>query len=54
VAFYVKLGLRGLIFQIGTTVIGILGSVVYWRASRRRAGEPVPVPIRVYDANPET
>jgi hypothetical protein len=35
-AFYVKLGPRGLVFRVGTIVIGVLGSVVYWRASRRR------------------
>lgn len=35
-AFYVKLGPRGLIFRVGTILIGVLGSVVYWRASRRR------------------
>jgi hypothetical protein len=35
-AFYVKLGPRGLVFRAGTILIGLLGSVVYWRASRRR------------------
>jgi hypothetical protein len=35
-AFYVKLGPRGLIFRVGTILIGVLGSWVYWRASRRR------------------
>jgi hypothetical protein len=35
-AFYVKLGPRGVIFRVGTILIGILGSFVYWRASRRR------------------
>jgi hypothetical protein len=35
-AFYVKLGPRGFVFRVGTILIGVLGSVVYWRASRRR------------------
>ncbi len=35
-AFYVKLGPRGFIFRAGTILIGVLGSFVYWRASRRR------------------
>ena len=35
-AFYVKLGPRGLIFRAGTILIGVFGSWVYWRASRRR------------------
>ena len=46
-AFYVKLGPRGLIFRVGTILIGVLGSWVYWRASRRRGmmepAELVPV-----------
>ena len=36
-AFYVPLGPRGVIFRLGTMIIGVLGGVVYWRASRRRA-----------------
>ena len=35
-AFYVKLGPRGLVFRVGTLLIGCFGSWVYWRASRRR------------------
>jgi hypothetical protein len=42
VAFYVPLGPRGLLFRIGTFVIGIWGGLVYGRASRRR-GLMVPV-----------
>jgi hypothetical protein len=37
VAFYVPLGLRGLIFQLGTFVIGIWGGLVYRLAYHRRA-----------------
>ena len=37
VAFYVPLGPRGLLFRIGTFVIGIWGGLVYGRAYRRRA-----------------
>jgi hypothetical protein len=55
VAFYVKLGPRGLIFQLGTMIVGTLGALIYWRASRRRARvpHPVPVPIRLHDAASE-
>jgi hypothetical protein len=35
-AFYVKLGPKGVLFRAGTILIGCLGSWVYWRASRRR------------------
>jgi hypothetical protein len=45
VAFYVPLGPRGLILRVGTTLIGILGSLVYWRACRRRAANPLPLPL---------
>jgi hypothetical protein len=38
--FYVKLGPRGLLFRAGTILIGVLGSWVYWRASRRRGMIP--------------
>jgi hypothetical protein len=43
VAFYVHLGPRGLLFRIGTFVIGIYGGLVYGRAYRRR-GMPAPIP----------
>ena len=32
-AFYVPLGPRGVLFRIGTFLIGVLGGVVYWRAA---------------------
>ncbi len=35
-AFYVPLGHRGVLLRFGTCLIGLLGSWVYWRASRRR------------------
>lgn len=38
--FYVRLGPRGLLFRAGTFLIGIVGSAVYWRASRRRGRIP--------------
>jgi hypothetical protein len=37
VAFYVPLGPRGLVFRLGTFVIGIWGGLVYRLAYRRRA-----------------
>jgi hypothetical protein len=43
-AFYVKLGPRGVIFRLGTMILGVSGSLVYWRASRRRARMPHPAP----------
>lgn len=48
-AFYVPLGPRGLLFRIGTFVIGILGGVVYGRAYRRRRGVmfPTPQPVTI-------
>ena len=36
-AFYVPLGPRGIIFRLGTFVIGIWGGLVYRLAYRRRA-----------------
>lgn len=35
-AFYVPVGPRGLIFRLGTALIGVMGSITYWRACRRR------------------
>jgi hypothetical protein len=35
--YYVPVGRGGLFFQLGMIAIRIMGSVVYWRASRRRA-----------------
>jgi hypothetical protein len=45
VAFYVPLGPRGILFQLGTALITIFGGWVYWRASRRRALVPCPLPL---------
>ncbi len=48
-AFYVPLGPRGVVFRFGTGLIGVLGTWVYWRASRRRGmmGGPKLVPVLV-------
>lgn len=35
-AFYVPLGPRGFLFRVGTGLIGVMGSWVYWRARQRR------------------
>ena len=35
-AYYVPLGPRGALLRIGTFLIGLLGSVTYGRAHRRR------------------
>ena len=44
-AFYVPLGPRGILFRLGTFIIGIWGGMVYGLAYRRRAlvlGNPGP------------
>ena len=43
-AFYVPLGPRGILFRLGTMIIGVSGGLVYWWASRRRALVPLPMP----------
>ena len=46
-AFYVPLGPRGLLFRLGTLVIGIWGGLVYRLAYRRRTiviSNPEPFP----------
>ncbi len=35
-AYYVPLGIRGVLFRVGTILIGLLGGIVYFLASRRR------------------
>ena len=42
-AYYVSLGSRGILLRIGTSVIAVLGGLVYWRASRRRRLSPAPL-----------
>jgi hypothetical protein len=34
--YYVSAGRGGFFFRIGMVVTGMMGSLVYWRASRRR------------------
>ena len=34
--FYVKLGPKGFFFRAGTMIIGVVGGLTYWRASRKR------------------
>ncbi len=47
-AFYVPLGPRGVLFRLGTFVIGIWGGLVYRLASRRRGVIwPIPRPLTV-------
>ena len=50
-AFYVPLGPRGVLFRLGTFVIGIWGGVVYRLASRRR-GLPGPDPPALDHSRP--
>ena len=35
--YYVSVGPGGVFFRVGMAVTGMMGSLVYWRASRRRA-----------------
>jgi hypothetical protein len=44
VAYYVSLGSRGILLRIGTSLISIVGGLVYWRASRRRRLSPTYIP----------
>ncbi len=49
--FYVPLGVRGVIFRIGTLLISVGGGLAYWRASRRRLLlDAIPVSDFVVDA----
>ncbi len=41
-AYYVPLGIRGVLFRVGTILIGILGGIVYFLAARRRRRSVVP------------
>jgi hypothetical protein len=43
VAYYVSLGSRGILLRIGTSLIAVLGGLVYWRACRRRRLSPTPL-----------
>jgi hypothetical protein len=37
--YYVSVGRGGVLFRIAMILTGMIGSVVYWRASRRRGAE---------------
>ena len=52
-AFYVPLGPRGILFRIGTLLIGVFGGWVYWRASRRRSLIVATVPAAFDFPEPE-
>lgn len=45
--FYVPLGPRGLIFRLGTLLVGVPAAWIYWRDSRRRILRPVPLTLPV-------
>ncbi len=38
--FYVPVGRRGILFRIGMITTRVMGSWIYWRASRRRSVAP--------------
>jgi Carbon-nitrogen hydrolase len=52
-AFYVAVGPRGLLFQVGMILTGLMGPLTYWLASRRRAAVPV-TPWSWPEARPPT
>ncbi len=39
--YYVSVGRGGLLFRIVLTITRLIGSLFYWKASRRRAAESV-------------
>jgi hypothetical protein len=39
--FYVRIGPRGALLRFGMILTKMMGSVAYWRASRRRAAHSV-------------
>jgi hypothetical protein len=41
-AFYVAVGPRGFVFQVGMILTGVMGRLSYWWASRRRPVAPTP------------
>jgi hypothetical protein len=52
VAFYVPLGPRGLLFRLGTFLIGIWGGLAYRLAYRRRTvvrQNPETLPVRHFE-----
>jgi hypothetical protein len=44
-SFYVPVGRRGAVFQIGMILTGVLGSFTYFWASLRRPAHPAPWPL---------
>jgi hypothetical protein len=46
VAYYVPLGPRGILLRIGTSLIGVLNRMIYWRASRRRRLTRLLLPVK--------
>ena len=40
--FYVPVGLRGILFQVGMIWTGVMGSLTYWWTNRRLPVIPVP------------
>ena len=41
-SFYVSVGPRGILFQVGMIWTGMMGSLTYWWTNRRRPAMPVP------------
>ena len=52
-AFYVPLGPRGILFRIGTALIGLIGSTIY-RQGRRRRRDQQRTPVIPPSAPPTT
>ena len=49
--YYVPVGPGGVFFRVGMAVTGMMGSLVYWRASRRR-GAASPMELSSPDGHP--
>ena len=43
--FYVPVGPRGHLFRLGCLIIGVMGGITYWWASRRRELAPLTLPM---------
>ena len=43
--FYVPVGPRGVLFRVGSLLTTVMGSWVYWRATRRRALTPAGIAV---------
>jgi hypothetical protein len=50
--YYVSVGAGGVFFRVGMAMTGMMGSLVYWQASRRRAAAASPIELASPGAHP--